>query len=215
MSDLEINQKKKVVLKLLKSINNQKTRFKKRSAYYKRVDDISDGLLTFCSTATVTSIVLTYSNVSDTGLLVSGCLSSLSMIGGAVKQALSIKNKWSESRNSYKQLNDLAREVHILLARNHLTTTDIDNLLTDIHHRLALIDDSAPILANEAEESFLYGNPMSPKTNLHRLNNRFSEVVATHSQIVEELPDDDAEIQIKQIDPINNEWSKDKIINKT
>jgi hypothetical protein len=142
----QIHSKKKLIYSLLNKINASKRLHKKRSAKYKKIDDVTDGILTFCSTATVSTIMLSILSANPIALVVSAAFSTVSMIGGSVKKAINIKEKWAESKNSYSQLSDLSREISITLAKNHLSSTDLDNLLTDIHHRLGLIEDNEPIL---------------------------------------------------------------------
>jgi len=71
------------------------------------------------------------------------------MVGSTVKKTMGISNRWAESNGIYTALNDLSREIMILMAKNHLTSEDLDNILNDVHHRLSLIEDRSPLIQTE------------------------------------------------------------------
>jgi len=143
-----INAKKKLIYKILESVNRKKQAHKKRSMKFKHIDNILEGCLIACSTVTLSSIVLQYMDASPTVMLVSAIFSSLSMVGGTVKKTMGISNRWAESKGIYTALNDLSREILILMAKNHLSSEDLDNILNDIHHRLSLIEDRSPLIGD-------------------------------------------------------------------
>lgn len=141
-----IKYKKRLVGNLMKLIHDKRLKYKHIATYYKNVDDITDGLVSFCATATVTGVVIMYSNSEPVVKLVSGIFSGASLVITAIKKGINIRDKWSDSKLIYTQLSDLARETTIVLAKNHLSSHDLDNILTDLHHRLSLVEESEPMI---------------------------------------------------------------------
>ena len=71
-----INAKKKLIYKILESVNRKKQAHKKRSMKFKHIDNILEGCLIACSTVTLSSIVLQYMDANPAVMLVSAVFSS-------------------------------------------------------------------------------------------------------------------------------------------
>ena len=76
-------------------------------------------------------------------MIVGVCFSGVAGVGGACKRVMNIQQKYESAKTSFNQLSDLGRESKVILARNHLTADDKQQLLNDISHKLSLIEDSA------------------------------------------------------------------------
>lgn len=138
--------KKKLVHKLLKHIEKKKYVHKQISIKYKRIDDLTGAIITMFSAATLSSLILDHLSKSSAMKLASTILGSISTVGSAVKQASKITDKWADARTSYTQLSDLGREITIQLGKDHLKSDEIDTILSDVHHRLSLIESHESIV---------------------------------------------------------------------
>lgn len=137
--------KKRLIHKILDKVTAKKLFHRKRASRYKMIDDLSDTVIVFFSTITTTSIVISIATVNPVVAIVSMVSSSIALIVSAMKSKLNIRTKWARSNNVAMNLNDLNREILIVLARNNLSSSDLDHILNDIHHRLSLIEESEPL----------------------------------------------------------------------
>jgi hypothetical protein len=80
-------------------------------------------------------------------------VSSMSVIGATMKKSMGLANKWTEAKSIYISLNDLSRETTIILAKNHLTPSDLDNIMHDIHNRLSLLEERSPLVDDGIDPS--------------------------------------------------------------
>jgi len=163
-----IQHKKKLIGKILEGINRKKHLHRQRAMKYKNLDHIFEGILVAFSTVTLSSIVLQYMDASPYIMLVSAIFSSLNMVGSTVKKTIGLSNRWAESKGIHTALNDLSREVTIMLAKNHLSSEDLDNMLNDVHHRLSLIEDRSPLIGDAHTESQI-NMTLTPESTLRAL----------------------------------------------
>lgn len=154
--------KRKLVNKLLSHIEKKKAVHKKIAFKYKRLDDFTAAIIVTFSAATLSSLILDYISQDPSMKLVSTVLGSISTVGSAVKQASKITDRWANSRTTYTQLSDLSREVTIQLGKDHLTSSEIDVMLTDLHHRLSLIESHESITVPGTELRFEVTEVLSP-----------------------------------------------------
>ena len=143
---VRVQYKKKLIGRILDGVNRKKNLHKQRAMKYKNLDNIFEGILIALSTITLSTVVLQYMDESPLIMLTSAICSSLNMVGSTVKKTIGLSNRWAESKGIYTTLNDLSREITIMLAKNHLTSDDLDNMLNDFHHRLSLIEDRSPLV---------------------------------------------------------------------
>jgi len=170
-----IQYKKKLICKILNGVDRKKNLHKKRSMKYKNIDNIFDGILVALSTMTLSSVMLQYMDASPWVQLTSAIFGSLNMVGSTVKKTVGLSNKWSESKGIYTALNDLSREITILLARNHLTSDDLDVMMNDLHHRLSLIEDRSPLVGDgqNGDSQIMMTLSGSPNNEFRRISERF------------------------------------------
>lgn len=137
--------KKRLIHKILDKVTEKKMFHRKRAAKFKMIDDVTDTIIVFFSTATTTTIVISIATINPVVAVVSMVCSSIALIVSAMKSKLGVRVKWARSNNVAANLNDLNREILIVLARNNLSSSDYDHILNDLHHRLSLIEDSEPV----------------------------------------------------------------------
>lgn len=147
---MSIDYKKKLIKKLVMDTAVKAEQHKKRSVKYKTIDDIFETSIIGFSTMTMSSIIINQTGNVGIGYL-NAALSSVSMVLSALKRAMSISEKWSNSRRIHSDLMNLNREIVITLGRNHLNSDQLDTILTDYHQRLSLIYGSSPLLEDTSE----------------------------------------------------------------
>lgn len=118
--------------------------------HYKTVDDISESIITFLNATGTCVSIIGLSTVNPVFIIIGVATTGVGGIAGAVKRGLNIQQKYESVKTSFNQLSDLGRESKIILARNHLSSDDKQSLLSDISHKLSLIEDSSlPIKARK------------------------------------------------------------------
>ena len=136
-------EKKKLIEELLSEIKLKKKLYYKIMKKFKKYDDISEAILMGSSAIAVSSIFTTIVTINPITLIISATFASINSVGSAVKRVVNIREKHESYKTTYNQLSDLFRESRVILARNHLDSDDLDNLLNDISNRLSLIEDSS------------------------------------------------------------------------
>jgi hypothetical protein len=131
---------------MLNEINTKKFYHKKRGMYYRKIDSIFEGILVALNAITLSSVVVQYMKASPYLMFFSTIVSSLTVIGATVKKSMGLASKWTESKSIYIALNNLSSETSIILAKNHLSSEQLDNMLLDIHNRLSLLMERSPMI---------------------------------------------------------------------
>ena len=135
--------KKQLINDLLAEVKAKRIKYHKKMVKYKKLDDVTEALLIGCNAIGVSSLFITLQNLNMETMIIATTFSTIGSVGGAVKRVVNLVGKYESFKTSYNQLSDLERESRIILARNHLTSGDLDDLLNSISQRLSLIEDSS------------------------------------------------------------------------
>ena len=138
-----MEQKKKLIEDLLCEIQSKKQVYYKKMLRYKKIDDCTEAALIGCNAVAVSSLMVTLTAINPITLIIGAVFTSASSVGSAIKRVVNIVAKYENHKTSFTQLADLERETRITLARNHLTSEDLQVLLNSIAVRLSLIEDRA------------------------------------------------------------------------
>lgn len=131
---------------ILKDVKKRKNKHYKQFGKYKKINTFTKGLINSLNAISVCSMVLTFTPVSRTILIVALSATSISGISSAVHSSTDIEGKVYSHSTSYLQYTDLYRDVSARLLRNGMSSLDLDNLLNEINNRMGLIEDvSQPI----------------------------------------------------------------------
>lgn len=118
-------------------IHNQKN-FKK----LKVMSTVMQITSTTLNALSVSSIILAIGPQMPAFIIVGLCSSSASTLISTIERVSNINFKMMRYNTSAHQYADLHRDIQATLKRNHLSSADLDVLLSDINHRLSLIEDS-------------------------------------------------------------------------
>lgn len=149
----ERNNKRSLVYTLLGVLNKKHRLHMKRARKWKRIDDVWSGCLVVLNAACFSALVLNYQQDNEGVQMLAAIFSSVSMVGGALKQSMAVSLKWSKSQSLALQCSDLAREVAIVVGNPNLNADELTQVLHDMDHRLALIQGSEPLLQVSPSQS--------------------------------------------------------------
>ena len=135
--------KKQLIDDLLTEVKAKRINYHKKMLRYKKLDDVTEALLIGCDAIGVSSLFITLQNLNMETMIIATTFSTIGSVGGAIKRVVNLVGKFESFKTSYNQLSDLERESRIILARNHLTSNDCEDLLNSISQRLSLIEDSS------------------------------------------------------------------------
>jgi len=136
----------KLIKDILEDVKNKKQAHYKYYARYKRINTFVKSFVNALNAISVCSMVLTFTPVSPTVMIVALSATSISTILSAVHSSTDIEGKVHSHNTSYLQYTDIYRDVSARLLRNGMSSQDLDNLLTEINSRMGLIEDqSLPI----------------------------------------------------------------------
>ena len=136
--------KRELIYKTLGEVSvKKKAFFKKMAKRIKRLDDSLEAVITGCGAVAVSSLIATIATINPITLIVGAVFTSVSTVGGAMKRVYNTQGKYESCKTTFNQLSDLERESRAVLVRNHLESTDLQNLLDDINNRLSLIEDTS------------------------------------------------------------------------
>ena len=139
----QIEKKKKLINELLDDVVNQKMQnYKLYTKYRKRFNFFSCCINT-TNAVSVSSLISSLPTANPIGLAVGTGCASLSAIGSAMNTSMNNQDKYLVCRNSYNQLGDLERTIRSQLIRNHLKSSDCDEIILEINHTISLINDSS------------------------------------------------------------------------
>ena len=134
---------KEMIINLLDEVQGKKKAYRKKMITYKKIDDVSEGVLIGCGAISISSLFVTVATINPITLIIGSVFASINGVGSAVKRVMDFKAKYESCKATYNQLGDLDRETRAVLVRNHLEKKDLQNILDDVIHRLSLIEDSS------------------------------------------------------------------------
>ena len=140
------NGKVHLIKDILVDVKKKKQAHYKQFGKYKKINIFSKSIVNALNALSVCSMVLTFTPVSSTVMIVAISATSISAIISAVHSSCDIEGKVHSHNTSYLQYTDIYRDVSARLLRNGMSSLDLDNLLTEINSRMGLIEDqSLPI----------------------------------------------------------------------
>lgn len=138
--------KVKLIREILADVKKRKTLHYKSFAKYKTTNTITKSVVNGLNGLSVCSMVLAFTPVSPSVMIVALCSTSISGLISAIDSSINIEGKVHSHNTSYLQYTDLYRDVSARLLRNGLSSENLDSLLTEINSRMGLIEDqSLPI----------------------------------------------------------------------
>lgn len=135
-----LSEKKILITQLLEEASNKKEKYGKFHEFYKHVNNTFDVSIAILSGITTTSLFVTLKEKNDTMLLTSAVFSSMSFLLSVVKKSLSFQNKETVSNQLFLNYSSLYRDFSTLMVKSILTSSELDAILNDLNHRLALIE---------------------------------------------------------------------------
>ena len=135
-------------LELLKQIKleciERSNKHCKRHKKLKRIDDRLDILCT-CLSGISTALLVSGFMIHPL-LIASACCSGISFVVSNVQRSYNFKNKYIQHNISYYQYLELAREINVVMSKNHLTNDEYREYIQDINNRINLFHDTELII---------------------------------------------------------------------
>ena len=145
MSSSNIEQKKHMIRRLLKQIYIKKKAHYNLFKKYKRYSTLSSTLVNCLGACSVSSIIVSMSG-NKAALIVSLSCTSVSSIINVIASSMGFDERYHSHQTTHLQYSDLFRDTNNRLLRNHLSSEDLDCMLSDLNNRLGLVEDvSSPI----------------------------------------------------------------------
>lgn len=141
-----VTVKKRLVYKMLRDLEVNRMTHKALSIKYKKMMSISDMVLITLSSVTLSTIILNNLESSWVAKMTATGASTLNFIGSAIVKTYELHRKYSDATTVYHQLTDIKSEVLIVLGKNHLSSEDVQFLLVDLQHRMALISERSTLV---------------------------------------------------------------------
>ena len=141
---MPISDKKKLLREMAKNCVNKSKLYRKRHKKYKFRDDIIDLSVSMMVGA---SMSLTIMGITFPILLIpSAILSGIAFVLSQAQRQYNLKHRYNMDSITCIQLQELSREISIVLRKNHLSNEDYEDFLSDVSNKLSLIEDSAIII---------------------------------------------------------------------
>lgn len=139
--DEAVKTKKLLIDNLLTEIVAEKNKQKKQLIKFRRRNNFLKGLTHFANAISVSSLLSSFAT-NIIGVIIGSACATISTSASAINDGLNNADKHLTSRTTYNQLSNLERNTRAQLIRNHFSSQQIDELVTDINHQLALINDT-------------------------------------------------------------------------
>lgn len=136
-----VKNKKALIDKLLEEIVCEKNKQKKQLIKYRRRNNFLKGLTHFANAISVSSLLSSFAT-NIIGVIIGASCATISTSASAINDGQNNQDKHLTSRTTYNQLSNLERNTRAQLIRNHLSSQQIDDMVSDINHQLALINDT-------------------------------------------------------------------------
>ena len=125
LSDIKLRQKKHSII----------------SKRFKNINTFMKAIINGLNAVSITSLVISLTNPFT--LIISIITTSISSVGTAILSAIDIDSKFHIHNMSQLQYIDLYRDINARLVKNHLSSIDLDILLSELNNRLSLVEDSS------------------------------------------------------------------------
>lgn len=136
-----IKNKKILIETLLSEIVAEKVKQKKQLIKFRRRNNFLKGLTHFANAVSVSSLLSSFAT-NIIGVIIGASCATISTSASAINDGQNNADKHLTSRTTYNQLANLERNTRAQLIRNHLDSQQIDDMVSDINHQLALINDT-------------------------------------------------------------------------
>ena len=133
----------KLIQNILEDIKNKKQSHYTCFSRYKQINTLIKSVVNTLNAVSVCSMVLTFTPVSHTVMIIALSATSVSAITSAVHSSTDIEGRVHSHNTSYLQYTDIYRDVSARLLRNGMSSQDLDNLLSEINSRMGLIEDQS------------------------------------------------------------------------
>lgn len=130
-----------ILRKQLKIIKKLKNNYRKNFLKLKRINDITESIITGFSAITTSSIIISFTIINPIAVIVGCVASTLATVGSASKRAYRLQNKVETNKNAFDNYSILERELIAILAKKNLKQNELDLIIDDLNNRLALIED--------------------------------------------------------------------------
>lgn len=141
---MPISDKKKLLREMAKKCVDKSKLYKKRHKKLKWRDDMID-----LSTSILVggSMSLTIMGITFPILLIpSAVLSGIAFVLSQAQRQYNLKHRYNMDGITCIQLQELSREISIVMRKNHLSNDDYEDFLNDVSNKLSLIEDTAIII---------------------------------------------------------------------
>jgi hypothetical protein len=137
---MPIHHKIKILNELKGGCLKKSKLYKKRYKKLKKIDDITDFTTSILNASSISLIV---SSVSMPLLVIpSAVCSSIQFVIGQVQNKVNLKNRYNRHLTTSYQYEQLAREILIVLSKNHLTNDQYEAYIQEVNDKIGLIQDS-------------------------------------------------------------------------
>ena len=139
--DTNISLKKKLILDLLEEVVAEKNKQKLQSIKFRKRNNFLKTLTHFSNAISVSSLLSSFAT-NIIGIIIGSSCATISTMTTVINDSCNNQMKYLTSKTTYNQLSNLERETRASLIRNHLTTTQFDDMLSDLNHQISLINDT-------------------------------------------------------------------------
>ena len=135
-------QKYKLISEFLNEIKYKKSKHYNKFRKLKKLNGILKSGVNALNAVSVCSLVISMSPMSAITLILALTTTSISTITTAIMSAYELENKMHSHQVSYLQYTDIYRDISRKLFKNHLSSEDYDNMLSEINNSLSIIEDT-------------------------------------------------------------------------
>ena len=132
---------------VLSEIDKMKSRKDKHYNFYKKykfINTILKLIINVLNVVSVSSLVMEYASLHGFTNLIAMITTAISSIITVIINNLNFDDKINRHQLAKSQLTDLYRHTNLIVLKNNLSSSDLDNILENINSQLSLINDSAP-----------------------------------------------------------------------
>lgn len=126
----------------LEDIKLKKQKHSTQYKQYKKTNTIFKTIVNILNTLSVSSMVLNFMDSNEGIMVIALVASTISAVISALAQSLEVENKAVSHNSSYLQYSDIYRDVNARMLRNGLSSKDLDDIITDLNSRIAVVMDS-------------------------------------------------------------------------
>lgn len=141
-------ERQALINNLIIDIDKRKNIYYKQMCKLKKINSSIEVTESTLNVASTSCLVIGLTHINPILLGVGTGVGLIATLIGAISKVMKLQQKYENNKTTYLNLNNLSREIKIIVCRNHLTNEERQALLVDISNKLSLIDDSAPVLTS-------------------------------------------------------------------